>query len=151
MSHCDRILNETLKTQRRIGRLAERDYGLSLKRISIDSNMPYSTIRSYFGQGDVKLSELPLSAFIKLCGVIPDQLLSQLLSPADRHLERDEEDEDTEYDDLADQGDNVARLVRQARHPQSPGGTEIVAVEEEAIRQAATCYGRKQARLQAVA
>lgn len=151
MAHADRILHVTLETQRRIGRLAARDHGLSLKAISIDSGIPISTIRSYFGQGDVKLSELPISAFVKLCGVIPDELLSQLLAPADRHLEADDEDEDAEFDDLADHGDNLARLVRQARHPASPGGTEIIAIEEEQIKRAVSGYGRKRAKLRAVA
>jgi oligoendopeptidase F len=147
---CDRITRLTLEAQARVFRLAERDFGLSKKRIAIDSGINYETIRSYAGTKEAQ-AVMSLPSFIKLCGVIPNELLSQLLELADRHLEMDEEDEDTEFDDLADHGDNLARLVRQARHPNSPGGTEIIATEEEGIRAAMNKYGRKKARLQVVA
>jgi hypothetical protein len=150
MAHNDRITALTLTAQRRIFRLAQRDHGLTLKAISIDSGIPYNTIRCYAGNnGEQSVMSVP--ALIKLIGIIPDELLSQLLAPADRHLESDDEDEDTEFDDLADHGDNLARLVRQARHPASPGGTEIIAVEEDQIKRAACGYGRKKAKLRAVA
>lgn len=150
MASGDRITAEVLKAQNRIFRLAQRDHGLTLKAISIDSGIPYNTIRCYAGN-NAEQSVMSVPALIKLIGVIPDELLSQILGPADRHLERDEEDEDSEYDDLADHGDNLARLVRQARHPQSPGGTEIIATEEEQIKRAARGYGRRQTRLRVVA
>lgn len=146
---CDRITQLTLNAQTRVFRLAQRDHGLTLKSISIDSGINYETIRSYAGNKEAQ-AVMSLPSFIKLMGVIPDDLLSQLLGPGDRHLEKDD-DEDTEYDDLADHGDNVARLVRQARHPSSPGGTEIIAIEEEAIKRAANGYGRKRAKLRIVA
>jgi hypothetical protein len=137
MAHTDRIQALTVETQRTIGRLAERDYGLTLKRISMDSGIPYGSVRNYFSQAhNAPLAELPLSAFIKLIGVIPDRLLSQLLDPADRHLAQNEDD-DSELDDLADVADAVAREVRRARHPHSPGGTEIITVEEDNIKQLA--------------
>jgi hypothetical protein len=150
MAHSDRITALTIAAQRRVFRLAARDHGMTLKAISLDSGIPYNTLRAYAGNsGEPSVMSLP--SFIKLCGVIPDVLLSQLLELADRHLEQDEEDEDTEFDDLADHGDNVARLVRQARHPASPGGTEIIATEEEKIRAAVKGYGRKQSKLRIVA
>ena len=149
MANGDRITAEVLKAQNRIFRLAQRDHGLTLKAISIDSGIPYNTIRCYAGN-NAEQSVMSIPALIKLIGVIPDDLLSQLLELGDRHLEKDE-DEDSEYDDLADHGDNLARLVRQARHPASPGGTEIIAVEEEQIKRAARGYGRKQTRLRVVA
>src|SRR5690349_10894323 len=109
MASSDRITAVTLATQRRVFRLANRDHGLTLKMISIDSGIPYNTIRSYAGN-NAEQSVMSLPNFIKLCGIIPDELLSQLLDPADRHLEKDEDDEDAEFDDLGDAGDNVARL-----------------------------------------
>lgn len=152
MANGDRIAAQTVETQRRIGRLAARDHGLTIKQISMDSGIPYNTARSYFSQAkDFPLSELPISAFVKLCGVIPDELLSQLLAPGDRHIEPDEEDEDTEFDDLAERASEVERTVRKARRPDSPGGTEIIAVEEQEIRQVSRGLGRKEARLRIVA
>lgn len=137
MAHTDRILSLTLATQRRIGRLAKRDYGLTLEAIAAESGIPYSTVRSYFSQQqNFRLSEIPITAFVKLCGVIPDQLMSQLLDPADRHLVHNG-DEDHDLDDLGDKADEVAREVRRARRPDSPGGTEIIALEEERIKRLA--------------
>ncbi len=144
MATNDRIRSETIRCQQRIGRLAQRDYGLTLKMLSLDSGIPYPTIRNYFGQGDQELSELPVSALVKLIGVIPDELLSQLFDPADRHLAKNADD-DACYDTLGDKADNVARLVRQARSPTSPGGTEIIAVEESGIKRAAQTLGTRAA------
>jgi hypothetical protein len=143
MSHGDKIKSDTIRTQRRIGRLAQRDYDLSLKAISLDSGIPYPTVCSYFSQGDRELSELPVSALVKLIGVIPDELLSQLFDPADRHLAKNADSDDSCLDDLGDKADNVARLVRQARAPHSPGGTEIIAIEEEGIRRASRGLGTR--------
>ena len=150
MAHGDRITAMTLAAQKRVFRLAARDHGLTLKAISLDSGIPYNTLRCYAGNnGEQSVMSLP--SFVKLCGIIPDELLSQLLAPADRHLEQDEEDEDAAFDDLAEHAGEVERLVRKARHPNSPGGTEIIAVEEEHIRRAAQRFGRKQTRLRVVA
>jgi hypothetical protein len=137
MSQNDRIRSLTLATQKRIGRLAKNEYGLTLELIASESGIPYATVRNYFSQQkNFKHAELPVSAFVKLCGVIPDDLLSQLLDPADRHLAHNH-DEDHDLDDLGDKADEVAREVRRARRPDSPGGTEIIALEEERIKRMA--------------
>ena len=67
----------TKSTQERIFRIAQRE-GLTLKAISLDSGIPYSTIRSYAGNNG-ETAEMPVSALYKLSGVIPDELLSLLL------------------------------------------------------------------------
>ena len=64
-------------TQERIFRLAQRG-GLTLKAISLDSGIPYSTLRSYAGNNG-ETAEMPVSALAKLAGVVPDELLSLLL------------------------------------------------------------------------
>jgi hypothetical protein len=133
---------EILRAQDRIFRLAERDHGLTLKSISLDSGIPYETLRSYRGNKGAQ-SMMPVSALVRLAGVIPDILLSHLLDPADRHLVPN--DDDDELDDLGDRADEVAREVRRARHPNSPGGTEIVAIEEERIKRLARGLKRKAA------
>jgi hypothetical protein len=70
----------TKATQERIFRIAQRD-GLTLKAISLDSGIPYSTLRGYAGNNG-ETAEMPVSALYKLVGVIPDQLLSLLLPEA---------------------------------------------------------------------
>ena len=67
----------TKSTQERIFRIAQRE-GLTLKAISLDSGIPYSTLRSYAGNNG-ETAEMPVSALYKLVGVIPDELLSLLL------------------------------------------------------------------------
>lgn len=136
----DRIISLVLQAQSRIFRLAERNHGLTLKAISLDSGIPYDTIRSYAGHKGAQV-QMPISALVKLAGVIPDDLLSHLLEPADRHIVRNADD-DSDLDDLGDSADEVSRLVRRARHPSSPGGTEIIAIEEAAIKLAARKLGR---------
>lgn len=89
MALADKIIAQTLESQRRIFRLASRDYDLTLKKISIDSNVPYATIRTY-ASGDAMM---PVAVLIKLCDVVPDHLLSQLFDPVGRHLVVNEESE----------------------------------------------------------
>lgn len=136
------IEREILRAQSRIFRLAERDHGLSFKALALDSGIPYDTLRTYAGNKGAQ-AMMPVSALCKLVGVIPDELLSHLLDPADRHIVPN--DDDDELDDLADIADEVAREVRRARHPKSPGGTEIIAIEEERIKRKARSLRRRAA------
>jgi hypothetical protein len=64
--------------------LAERDHDLTLKAISLDSGIPYDTLRSYAARDPAMM---PVSALLKLVDVVPDYLLSQLLDPVNRRLE----------------------------------------------------------------
>lgn len=130
MSRDNRILTLTLETQKRIGRLALRDHGLHLKTISLESGIPYSSVIAYFSQAnDVRLTEIPITVFVKLIGVIPDYLLSQLLAPADRHIAENGCD-DGDHDTLAENCISFASKHARARHPQSPEGVEIAPCED---------------------
>src|SRR5687767_151425 len=57
----------TKTTQERIFRIAQRQ-GLTLKAISLDSGIPYSTLRGYAGNNG-ETAEMPVSALCKLAGV----------------------------------------------------------------------------------
>lgn len=140
MAHSDRIVALTLEAQERVFRLAARDHGLSLQRISLESNIPYNTVRSYAGHNGEQ-AQMPISALNKLCGVIPDDLLSHLTGPADRHIVHDDDDHD--LDVLGDGADELAAEVRRARSPSSPGGTEITDMEEARIRRKAMQLRRR--------
>jgi hypothetical protein len=133
--HSDRIIQLTLRAQERVFRLAARDYGLTLKAISLDSNIPYETLRSYAGHKNDQ-AVLPVSAVNKLIGVIPDDLLSHLFEPGNRQLVVS--DDDNELDALGEHADAVAAEVRRARHPMSDGGTDITDAEASKIRTIAT-------------
>lgn len=135
----DEISRETRKTQRRIFRLAAHNHGMTRKAIALDTGIPYSSLTGY-ANGSVIM---PITAVVRLAGVIPDELLSQLFAPADRHLEHDEDDGDSEYDDVAELAAEVQSEVLRAHHPKSPGGTEIVAIEEVRIKRAKAKLQRK--------
>lgn len=136
MAHDDRISLLVLDAQRRIGRLAERDHGLSLKAISLDTGIPYNTVRSYFGQSEeVPLSVMPVPAMLKCVGVIPDELLSQLFEPVRRCLVPTNGDGDPDYDAIGQHALDLGATVAQSRNPNSPGGTNIVPIERDAIQQ----------------
>lgn len=78
----DRLSEKTLETQSDVFRLAERDYGLTKKVISSKSGIGYDSVLDY-ASGK---TAMPVVALIKLCDVIPDHLLSQLLDPVGRHI-----------------------------------------------------------------
>lgn len=127
MAHDDRITLLTLEAQKRVFRLAVRDHDCTLNSISLDSNIPYNTIRSY-ASGD---AAMPLPAFSKLCDVIPDYLLSQLLVKSDRQIAPIPTGID--FDQLGRKCMAYVSELAQAHSPESPGGTEIVKVEEESL------------------
>lgn len=120
----------TLEAQRRVFRLAERNHGLHLKTIHLDSGIPYNTIRSYASGEAV----MPISALNKLCDVIPDELLSQLTGPGKRAIVAIAEGDDPDFDALGQAGLELAAEVNRSRRPDSPGGTNIVPIEKQAIQ-----------------
>lgn len=116
-------------TQERIFRIAQRN-GLTLKAISLDSEIPYNTLRSYAGCNGAT-AEMPVSALRKLVGVIPDELLSLLL-PADRAIVQVPLGID--HDELADKFHDYLMTKTKAHCPSSPGGREITDEEDEELR-----------------
>lgn len=129
MAHDDRITLLVLEAQQRIFRLSERDHGLSIKAISLDSGIPYNTLRSYASGAAV----MAIPAMLKLVGIIPDALLSHLTDPVGKHLASNSTD-DGDHDTLASNCIDFAAKASRARHPQSPGGVEIVDSEDKELR-----------------
>lgn len=142
MAHDDRISLLTLEAQKRVFRLAERNHGLHLKTIHLDSGIPYNTIRSY-AAGEAMM---PVSALNKLCDVIPDELLSQLTGPGKRCLVPTEEGDEPDYDAIGQGALELAGEVQRSRRPDSPGGSNIVPIEKDAIKaKLAPLVGRERA------
>jgi hypothetical protein len=128
MAHDDRITLLTLEAQKRVFRLAIRDHDHTLNSISLDSNIPYNTIRSYASGG----TAMPLPALSKLCDVIPDYLLSQLLVRSDRQIVPTSDSID--FDQLGRECMAYSSELAEAHSPDSPGGTEIVEVEAQSLK-----------------
>lgn len=70
-----KIIQRTKDAQQRVFRLAERDYGLTRKAISLDAGIDYDSVCNY-AKGETQMG---VAAQYALVGVIPDQLLSLLL------------------------------------------------------------------------
>lgn len=131
MASGDRISALTLEAQERMFRLAARDCGLSLQRISLDSGIPYNTIRSYAGHNGAP-TMMPISAVNKLAGVIPDHLLSHLLFPSCRFITEASADE-SDHDGFAGNCIDFAASYQRSRHPESEDGIKISKRESEEL------------------
>lgn len=84
MSDENRIISQVRERQRRLGRIMQKN-GVTLKAVSIDSGLCYPTLLSYFTQKTgVEPAVMPITALIKLFGVIPDEWLSILTEPEGR-------------------------------------------------------------------
>jgi hypothetical protein len=129
MANDDRISFLVLEAQRRIFRLAERNHGLKLKTISLDSGIPYNSVRGY-ASGETVMA---IPAMLKLVGVIPDDLLSHLVEPVGKQLV-DSEGDDGDHDTLASNCVQFIGTHGRARHPNSPAGVDIADCEEKALR-----------------
>ena len=132
MTHQDRISVLLLKAQERMFRLAARDCDLTIKAISLDSGIPYNTLRCYAGHKGAQ-AMMPVSALLKLVGVIPDELLSHLFEPVGRHLVEDETD-DGDHDSINPACIDFTAALARARHPDSPEGVNIAPCEDKELR-----------------
>lgn len=112
--------NDIRATQERIFRIALRGE-LTLKAISLDSGIPYNTLRSYAGHNG-ETAEMPVSALRKLIGVIPDELLSLLL-PDGRSIVQVPENID--HNEIADAMVGYLARKQEAHRPDSECGPAI--------------------------
>lgn len=117
-----------LDRQARVFRIAcdPKRYGLSLKLIAIDSGLHYDSVRHY-AAGE---TALPLSAFVALMGVVPDELLSLLL-PDGRAVVQVPEHID--HDEIADAVADYLHEKNAAHHPESEAGRDLGPNETAAL------------------
>ena len=129
MAHDCPISHRTKATQERIFRLAARDHGLTLKAISLDSGVCYSTLRSYAGHNG-EPAEMPVSALFKLIGVVPNELLSLLLPEAQAIVTVPT---GIDHDELAELAQDYLAAKSKAHHPESEAGRDIGPGEHSAL------------------
>lgn len=136
-SDCN-ITHGLLNRQREMFRLAEHQHGWSQKAVHHATGMSLSAIGQY-ARGETAMSG---PAIIKLASVpdFPSDILSLLFTGTGRHV-ADDDRKDSDLDDLADAADELATDVRRARHPNSPGGVNIVPIERECIVNKAKRFG----------
>lgn len=112
-------------------RLADRDHGLSLKIIGLDSGIPHGTLRSYAAG-----TAMPVAALLKLAQVIPAHLINLMLDPGGKVL-ADAEPDETDLDDAVIAALEMTLKWAKARHPNSSSGVAIDHTERPAIELAA--------------
>lgn len=118
---------------RQLAMRAEMDRrGITLKALSFDSGIPYSTLCSYFpGERNAVPALMPVSAQYALCGAVPEDILSQLL-PEGRRIVRVPEQLD--HDEVSEAIQDYLREKERAHHPESEAGREIGPNEDNVLR-----------------
>jgi hypothetical protein len=106
--------------------------GITMKAVSFDSGIPYSSLLSYFpNEGSHDPALMPVSVQYALCGVIPEDILSQLL-PEGRRIVRVPEALD--HDEIAEAMMEFLAEKERAHHPLSEAGREIGPGEDNVLR-----------------
>lgn len=70
-------------------RIAERDHGITAKRLAAETGIPLSTVQSW--KRDLAPAQMALGDFVAVCRVIPDHLTSLCLEPAGKQVVSDGE------------------------------------------------------------
>jgi len=112
------------ETQERIFRVCQ-SRGLTLKAISVDSGIPYSTMRSYAGNNG-PTAIMGVDALYRLVGVVPDELLSLML-PEGRAIVSVPTDID--HDEIERRCRDYLAVKGRAHRQDSPDGPAISACE----------------------
>jgi hypothetical protein len=109
--------------------------GITLKAVSFDSGIPYSTLCSYFpgnehGPTEKQPAEMPAGAIYSLCGAIPDDLLNLLL-PDGWAVVRVPSNVD--YDEVSSVCRDFISEKDRAHHPESEAGRDIGPTEQATL------------------
>jgi hypothetical protein len=136
MSHGDNIPARQRATQERLFRLAQRDHGLTLKAISLDSGIGYTTIQSY-ARGEALMS---IASLFCLIGVVPDELLSLLLPDGRLIVQAPAE---INHDEIAPAFRDYLSAKDDAHHPDSEAGRDIGPTEAGKLTSLAVIAGGK--------
>jgi hypothetical protein len=131
--HSENNIVDALKGRQEAMRREMDRRGLSLKAISYDSGIGYSTLLTYFPSADCKRPPalMPVSAQYCLCGVIPDDILSLLL-PDGRLIVQAPEAID--HDQISEAVQDWLRAKEAAHHPESECGRDIGPQEDNVLR-----------------
>lgn len=122
----DNIVSQQKSMQERVFRLAQRDHGLTLKAISLDAGLGYTTVQSYAGGHAV----MSIASLYRLVGVIPDELLSLLLP--DGHLIV-AQSENTDHDEFAAKCIELVTQTAAAHRPDSECAEKIGPNEHKSL------------------
>ena len=123
----DRISNRIKSKQSTAFRLAERDYAQKHKDIAEDAGISVNSVGAY-ARGETVMG---LAAFHKLCGVVPNELLSLML-PAGFQVVHTPENLD--HDEVMRAIAEYSMLKMDAHRKDSVDGEKISECEDAALR-----------------
>lgn len=130
MSHADRLVGLIIEAQKDIFRIAKLEHGFTYDTLEARTGIPKANIKYYAGGHGA----MPISAMLRLVGVIPDALLSRLLAPVDRCVTPCATTGDDDFDALATESGEYLGAYAQARHPDGPGGVAIIQSEASVLQ-----------------
>jgi len=113
-------------------RLAERDHGLSIRALHLETRIPKTTL-----QGWKDGTTMPAWALGALGRAgVPDHLLSLVLHPFARHIGTDDSG-DGALDELVRETAGFTSDYLEATAPDSPGGTNVIPMEHAKLAERA--------------
>lgn len=134
MADDNKILEREAEIVRGLQRTIRRqldDRGNSLKAVSMDSGIGYSTLLTYFtNEKDAKPSALTVAALRLLLEAIPPELLSLLLPDGWRIVRAPEA---IDHDALCEHIVDYLATKQASHHPASEAGTDIGPTERAAL------------------
>jgi hypothetical protein len=119
----------------RVIREKQDDRGISLKAIAAKSGIPYTSFCGYFPGNERDSTpkpsvELPVSAFNKLCGALPNDLLNLLIPDGFAIVEVPA---GVDYDDFSARCRDFVDTKEKAHHPESEAGRDIGPTEGDKL------------------
>lgn len=131
MANVDRESQDIIARQETVLRLAERDHGLTIKRLSAETGLPDSVLRSYKTG-----TAMPLHNAVKLAAVLPDHLVSLWFEPAGKSVIDMPRDEDALMQELLREATGYA-----AEHVDRAADGAICHIDKSALRERARRLG----------
>ncbi len=124
--------------QERLFRLAERDHGLSLAVLNLETGIPKQTLRDWKAG-----TTMPAWALFALgAGGVPDYLLSLVANPFGKFVGSDQNG-DGAFHEAATEASGFSQEYLTATAPESEGGTAITPREAAKLSERAARAGGK--------
>jgi hypothetical protein len=138
------LARNSIEAQERMFRLAERDFGLSIRTLHLETRIPVNTLQGW--RNGTTMPAWALGALGK--AGIPDYLLSLVLHPFERHVGTDE-DGDGALEELVREAAGFTNDYLQATSANSPGGPVVIPMERAKLAERALVIEQQARRVRA--